>query len=290
MVNGTQARYLLRETFAGLARRKVGGTAAVVIMASALLMLALFSLITINLDRLLQAVRGGIDVTVYLEEGIDENERSALHEELLVMEGILDVSYVSKEMALEVFRENLGDEAGLLDAVESNPLPASFRLRVAQNLRTPERIEELSSALARYPHVEEVEARVEWVRRLDQITRLFVWVSVIVGCLVVLSSLFVISNTVKLTIQESARTVEVMKLVGATDGFVRAPFVLGGAIQGALAGLLAMVVLQIAYDFFVHRAGGVFFFGPGQILGFIVLSTLLGAMGSVTALRRHLRA
>jgi cell division transport system permease protein len=106
--------------------------------------------------------------------------------------------------------------------------------------------------------------------------------------LVLISALFVISNTVRLTIEESAQQVEIMKLVGATNWFIRMPYVMSGAFQGFAAGAVAMAVLLFAVRVVEDHVDGIFFFDPGQMLGFVVLSTFLGAGGSMLALRRHL--
>jgi cell division transport system permease protein len=285
----TQSRFLLNEAVAGLVRRRVSGTVAVVIMASALMMLALFSLLTINLDRLLQSVRSGIDVTVYLTDDVTEAQRQMLHDDLMKIDGVLAVGFISREQALEQFRADLGEDAQLLAALEENPLPASFRLRLAPQLQRSEAVEKLCRNLQQYPGVEEAKAQVEWIRRLDRLTRVFVAVDVAIGVLVLLSALFVVSNTVKLTIEEGARRVEIMKLVGATNWFIRTPYLLNGALQGAAAGLLAMAVLTLVHRLLARQVGGIFFFAPDQVFGFVVLSTLLGTAGSFTALRRHLR-
>jgi cell division transport system permease protein len=289
MYSPTQSRFLVAEAMSGLLRRRVSGTVAVLIMASSLLMLALFSLLAINLDRLLQSVRSGIDVTVYLDDAITDSQRDVLHDDLLKIEGVLAASYISREQALEQFRGELGDDAQLLEALEENPLPASFRLRLAPQLQSSAAIEDLCHNLQQYPGVEEVDAQVDWIRRLDRLTRVFVAVDVLVGILVLVSALFVVSNTVRLTIEEGARRVEIMKLVGATNWFIRAPYLMTGALQGAMAGALAMGVLIGAYRLMSRQVDGILFFAADQVLGFVLLSTLLGAAGSYAALRRHLR-
>jgi cell division transport system permease protein len=289
MYNATQVRFLLGESAAGLLRRRISGTVAILIMGSSLLMLAIFSLFTINLDRLLQSVRSGIDITVYLSDDVTEEQRQSLHDDLLHIDGVLGVSYASREQALEGFRQDLGDDADLLDALAVNPLPASFRLRLAPRLQSSGKVADLCHTLGQYPGVEEAAAQVEWIRRLDRLAAAFAVVTVIIGVLVLLSALFVVSNTVKLTIEEGARRMEIMKLVGATNWFIRTPYLLSGALQGAAAGVLAMGILLLAHRVLARQVQGVFFFALGQILGFVALSTLLGMAGSYTALRRHLR-
>ncbi len=290
MYGATQMRYLVREAFLGLARRRISGSVAVLIMGSALLMLALFSIITINLDAILQSLRGNVDAEAFLEEGLEEGQRQNLQQELLSLDGVDAVYFISPKQAIEEFRRDLGEDASLLDVLDENPLPASFRIRLAKDvIHDADRMEELLGVIGRFPGVDEVVSQVDLIRHLDHLGRVFVIVDLVVGLLVLISAIFVISNTVRLTVEERARSIDIMKQVGATNWFIRMPFLLSGALQGALAGALAMGLLMIAHRVLQNEVGGVYFFGPGQIVGFIVLSTLLGAVGSATALRRHLR-
>jgi cell division transport system permease protein len=259
-------------------------------MGSALLMLALFSLITINLDQVLQSVRGDIDAEVFLEPSVTADQQQTLQHQLLAVYGVKSVYYVSKEKALEEFRADLGNDASLLDGFPVNPLPASFRLQFEDEVtHNAAKMDDLVRVLKQFPWVEEVVSQVETVHRLDRLASIFKLVDLIVGLLVLVSAIFVISNTVRLTVEERARSIDIMKQVGATNWFIRTPFLLGGALQGAAAGTLAMLLLLVAHRMLEQEISGVYFFASGQIIGFVILSTLLGVVGSGAALRRHLR-
>ena len=153
MFHSTQIRYLVREGFMGLLRRRISGSVAVIIMGSSLLMLALFSLVTINLDRILQSVRGEIDVAVYLDEGVHEQDQALLQKDLMATEGVRSVVYVGRDQALRRFRAELGDDAELLDALQENPLPASFELRLEPTVMGAERLDDLTRTVEAYPGV-----------------------------------------------------------------------------------------------------------------------------------------
>ena len=281
--------YLLKEGITGLARRRLSGSVAVLIMGSSLLMLALFSVVSINLDRVLQEVRGDIDVRVYLRDDIHPKDQERLHTDLMNMVGVRSVQYLDREDALASFREELGEDADLLEALDGNPLPASFELALDPVAHDAAKLEALTTSVSQYPGVEEVVAEIAWVQMLDRFSQTFILVTAVIGVIVLVSAVFVISNTVRLIVEESAEQVEIMKLVGATNAFIRTPFVVGGAIQGAAAGILAMIVLVAAGRVVQQHIDGIFFFGTGQVIGFVVLSTLLGAGGSLIALRRHLQ-
>jgi cell division transport system permease protein len=234
-------------------------------------------------------LRGDTDISVYLDDDIHPADRALLEKDLRNSTGVREVRYVSAEQALQTFRVELGDDAELLDALRANPLPASFEVKVDPALQNSSGIDDLVDAVGRYPGVDTVVAQLDWLRRLESITRAFVWADVVVGLLVLLSSLFVISNTVRLAVEESSETVAIMKLVGATNAFIRTPFVFSGALQGAAAGALAMVLLTVSSRLVRHHVEGLVFFDAPQLVGFVTLSTVLGAVGSMVALRRHLR-
>jgi cell division transport system permease protein len=284
-----QIRYLLMEGLGGLIRRRLSGSVAIMIMGAALLTLSIFSLVTINLDSVLQSLRGEIDVVVYLEDDIHPEDQARLHRDLAATNGVQFVSYLGRDQALERFRVELGDDAELLDALHENPLPASFELSLSTEGQDADRVRALTTMISGYPGVEEVVAQIDWVQRLDQIARTFTMVTLVIGLIVLVSSVFVISNTVRLTVEERADQIEIMKLVGATNAFIRTPFVLTGGLQGLVAGIIAMVVLVSAHGVVTTHLPELFFFGRGQLVGFTLLSAFLGALGSLLALRRHLK-
>ncbi|RKZ16127.1 hypothetical protein DRQ53_07185 [bacterium] len=288
-MHSTQVRYLIVEGLSGLVRRRLSGSVAIMIMGAALLTLAIFSLVTINLDTLLQDVRGEIDVVVYLQDDIHPEDQARMHRDLAATNGVTFVRYIDRDQALQRFRIELGDDAELLDALHENPLPASFELGLSPEGQSADRVHALTAMAQGYPGVEEVIAQIDWVQRLDRIARVFSIVTVVIGLIVLISSVFVISNTVRLTVEERADQIEIMKLVGATNHFIRMPFVLTGWLQGMVAGLMAMAVLVVAHGLIAPQLPDIFFFGRAQLLGFAVLSATLGALGSSLALRRHLK-
>jgi len=277
------------EGLSGLIRRRLSGSVAIMIMGAALLTLSIFSLVTINLDRVLQSLRGEIDVVVYLEGSIHPEDQARLQRDLSATNGVQFVHYLGREQALERFRVELGDDAELLDALHENPLPASFELSLSPGGQDADRVNALSSMISGYPGVEEVVTQIAWVQRLDRVARAFSMVTLVIGVIVLISSVFVISNTVRLTVEERADQIEIMKLVGATNTFIQTPFVLTGWLQGLVAGIIAMTVLVFARGVIATHLPEVFFFDRGQLVGFTLLSATLGAIGSLFSLRRHLK-
>jgi cell division transport system permease protein len=285
----SQMKYLTRESVAIFLRMKGMGLVATLIMSVALLMLALFTLVTINLRALAESFRSEIEIDVFVKEEVPDPEVQLLRERLSALEGVARVDFVSKDEALAEFRTQLGPDSDLLDVLEQNPLPASMRLSLQQTHRQSDQLAFLANYIRELDEVDEVRYGDVWVSRLEQYIRVFTAMDLLVGFIVLLSALFVLSNTVRLTVMARSRTIEVMRLVGATNWFIRMPFVIEGAVQGAVAGGLAMAVLWAAHHYAAAYIQPLVFYTGPQIAAFVILCALVSVAGSLSSLRRFLR-
>ncbi len=289
MIGRTQAGYVLRESLAGFRRRKLTTGVTILIMGAALLVLALFSIITINIGTLLDRARAGIDVRVFLDEGLTEEQTGELQAHLASIPGVRRIDYISKAQALADFKRELGDQTELLGTLEGNPLPASLHLQLSEEALNADRQKEIAEQARRWPGVTDVAFSEEWTRILDHWKGIFSTATLLIGLVVFISAVFVISNTVKLTVAASARAIEIMKQVGATNSFIRTPFLIEGLLEGLFGGVLAMAVLIGTHALLRPQIEGLVFFTPAQIAGFIVFCVGLGLIGSWAALLKYLR-
>jgi len=289
MFTNSQMRYLTQESLAAFRRMKGMSLASTLMMSMALLMLALFTLVTINLQGVARNFRSEIEVRIFLKDGVSVEEIQALRQRLLEHDGVEGVAYVSKEDALSEFRAQLGKDRDLLEVLEENPLPPSLRLSLRETDRRADKLQVLSTWLRELPEVDEVRYGDVWIQRLDDYLRIFMVLDLIVGGIVLVSALFVISNTVRLTVLARSRTIEVMRLVGATNWFIRLPFLVEGAVQGAAAGGVAMLVLWTAHHYAVRWVGPLVFYDGVQVAAFMVLCSGVCALGSLSSLGRFLR-
>jgi cell division transport system permease protein len=285
----SQVHYLTRESLRSFHQMKGIAIVSTLIMGVALLMLTLFTLLTVNLQAVARVFQSEIEIVAFLRDGHDMETVQDLQRRLLEHPGVESVSYMSKEEALEEFKAQLGSDVDLIEVLEENPLPASLRLRLQEDARTSEKLELLAAWIREMEGVEEVRYGDLWVQRLERYVQVFLLLDLIVGVIVAISALFVISNTVRLTVLARSRTIEIMRLVGATDWFIRTPFVVEGALQGALAGGIAMIVLWAVHHYATRFVGPLIFYDGPQIAGFIALCAIVSALGSLTSLRRFLR-
>ncbi len=289
MIRPEQMGYLTRESLAGFHRRKLTTGVTILIMSSALLVLALFVLVALNLGMMLERARANVDVRVFLVEGLDAGRTAALQHPFVAIPGIREARFISKDQALVELRRELGDDADVLEVLEENPLPASYHLELAAGHRSPEAVDAIADELRRWPEVEDVVFSRSWVAALGTWARLFRWGSLFVSVVVLVAAVFVISNTVRLTMASSRRVIEVQMLVGATDTFIRTPYLIEGMIHGFLAGALAMGVLMVGHRLLEVRLEGLAFFTPLQMGGFVVFCVTLGLLGSLAAIGQYLR-
>jgi cell division transport system permease protein len=284
-----QTLFLVSEAFNTLGRHKAVTFLAIVIMSLTLLVLAVFLLATDNVLMFLERAKKDMTVFVYIKDDAPARLVQDQYNDLLRMNEVETVMYISKDQAMAEFKEELGEERSVLDVLETNPLPASFRVTLKKPYREKEAIERFAERAREAPIVEEVSYGKEFIAQFSALSRGFLYVDLGLGIIVILSSIFIISNTVRLTIMSRQKSIEVLKLVGATNRFITTPFVVEGAFQ---AGVASLVSLGLLFGLFVltrRLLPDIAFLQPGKIALYIVTCIALGSIGSFASLRRRLR-
>ena len=266
-------------------------------IAISMLILGLFSLIYLNVQQSLHQMGGELQITAYLQETISSEQAEVLRSKVADWPEVEKITYISKEQALARFRSQLREYAGILEGLKENPLPASLELTLMPQYGRSGNIKELSTRLGRLPGVSDVQYGRKWMAKLRVFIEVMKLVGITVGGLLLIATIFVISNTIKLTFYSRREELEIMRLVGATDFFIKAPFLIEGLLHGLGGALLAAGGLSLLILFlFSHldlplrlavMAGSL---PTGQLVaGFLGLGLLLGVLGSMVSLRRFLR-
>jgi cell division transport system permease protein len=288
-VNLNQLRYVVGESMTMMARRKAANAFSIVIMGLSLLILVVFILLTLNVQAVIDRASEEMRAYVYLKDGVGAGTSSEIQMKLLGLEGVEEVVFVSKEEALTSFRQTLGGSKDMLDALGSNPLPDAYRIKMKPEYVRSEHLEKLTREVGKWDGVDEFRYGEKWLGRGEKLVRGFYLVDLCIGAIIFLSVIFVIANTVRLTVLTRQKTIEVAKLVGATNAYIRIPFLVEGAFQGAVASLLAIVLLAVIHAFAKRSLPGVLFLRGDSIFGFVVFCALLGALASYGAMRRFLK-
>ena len=281
--------FTLREGVLNLRRAPLMAMSSVAVMGLSLFVLGIFLLITINLRAAIVAVQGQVEIVVFLKEGVRDVEVSAIDAFLRDHPAVRDVRFLTRDDALEEFRRELDEREYLLEALETNPLPDTFEVALFDDWKSTERLAELAEQVGGVAGVDEVKYGREWVGRLNRVIVVLVLVDLFLGIVVALSSLLVVANTVKLTLIARREMIELMKMVGATIGVIRRPFVIEGLLQGAMAAVFASCLLVLLTGFLRERVPEVVSLTPASFALFLSFGAFLGGLGSVVSLQGFLR-
>jgi cell division transport system permease protein len=262
-----------------------------------MLILGLFALMYLNVQQFFTQLGDELHITAYLEESFPPDRAEVLRSKVADWAEIEKITYIDKEQALSRFRSQLREYAGILEGLRENPLPASFELTLKPQFGRSGDIEGLSARLERLPGVAEVQYGRKWVAKLRVFVDVIKLVGISVGGFLLLATIFVISNTIKLTFYSRQDELEIMRLVGATDFFIKAPFLIEGLLHGlggallAVGGLTALMFFLLSHLDVPLRIAML----PGSrtpvslVAGFLGLGLLLGFLGSTVSVRRFLR-
>jgi cell division transport system permease protein len=285
--------YTLREGLAGFARAKFAAAMAVTALAVALVLIGLVGLLAWQGQQVANWLRQQVGVVEVFLEPVGEPEVERLRARLETLPGVASVDYVSRQEAVEQFREDFGEEAVLFD--DELFLPASFHVRLQPRYAASDSLAQFKARVERWPHVDEVYYEQTLVADVEANMRRYSLAALGVGLLVVFAALLLVGNTVRLTIYARRLLIRTMKLVGATDGFIRRPFLVEGVVQGLAAGLVAALLVWVLYaglQQVVEGLGGEGWPGgsPWVALGGLVLfGVFLGWLASWVAVRRFIK-
>jgi cell division transport system permease protein len=281
--------YIVDEAIRTVKRHKGLTSISVIIMSLSLLMLAVFLLATDNLLKLVSETQEEMKLYVYLDDRAGQETIEQLYKTILTQMEVSSVEFVSKDDAMAEFKSQLGEDADLLSALRTNPLPNSFWVVPKEEYKTRDAIVGLAERFGQLRGVEEVRYGKEFLDKFDSIVKGIYTIDIVVGFIVIMSAIFIIANAVRLTVISRKKTIEILKLVGATNPFIVAPFIIEGAFQGGVAAVLSLVLLRIVTEISRSAIPDINFFSLEKSLIYMLTCVLIGALGSFMALRRYLQ-
>lgn len=279
--------YFLKETLRGIGRHKSLTAATLISTVASLLIFGVILLVTANVQLAAEQLEQRKGIVAFIEEGVRGERLSYLKSQIEEIAEVEAVTFVSKEEALEEFRRSLGTEE-FLEAMDSNPLPASFDVTLKGGQRGADVLERVASQIGRLRGIEEVSFGGQWVARLDKLLRTLAILNVVVGAIVGLAVAFIVANTVRLTVLARRESIEIMKVVGARFGFIKIPFVLEGMLHTLLSAGLALGLLYVAYTVVGYRLPDIAFLPPLFVGLFVVWGLVSGLVGTQFSLREVL--
>lgn len=289
--------YFIKYAFENIFSNRLIHLISIGTISISILLFGAFILLFVNLNNWILEWGQSLSMSVYLKDGTDKEIKKRIESILINLPGAQIKGFISKEKAMKDLMKALGDQVGLLDGLENNALPASFEVvfkDVNNNQMDPKK---MKANLEKIDGVDEVQYSEQWLERFEGLIYMLKLAGFIVGGLLCIAVLFIITNTIKLTIYSRRDEIEILKLVGATDWFVKIPFLIEGVIQGVFSGLLALGILFFVYSLFSLKSVHVFglpvmdiLFLPSNYVIFIFsLSLILGLMGSFIAIGRFFK-
>ncbi|MEN6412971.1 MAG: permease-like cell division protein FtsX [Veillonellales bacterium] len=287
--------YFIREAFISLRRNGLMSFASVSTVALSLLILGIFLVMVLNLNNMASTLESQVQISVYLQDNLSQLETREIGTRITKLPGVTQVLYISKDEAMSRFKQRLGDQQSILTALgDGNPLPNAFEVKVDK----PERVKPVAQAIGQLKGVENAKFGQEVVEHLFDLTKMMRIFGLVLILFLALAALFIISNTIRLTVFARRREIGIMKYVGATDWFIRWPFLLEGTLLGMGGAVIAVLLLNQTYSALTHEVYESLTFLPlipqypfitNISLILLVTGAAIGALGSSISLRRFMK-
>ena len=281
-------RLVLRETALSFSRAPVLSLLSITTIAFALFVVGLVGLVALNLRQTLSQLEERVEVVAYLVRGTPVEIVTMALADVQALPGVEAAVYITQEEALARARRDMEEFQDVFaDDWATNPLPASIEVRLQPGYRDSESVAQVAEWMRGFRFVDDIQFGREWVEKLDRLRNIATVVGLVIGCAFAVASIIIIGTTVRMSVLHRSREIAIMRLVGATDGFIRRPFLLDGLIKGALGGTAAIGLNYAAYGA-VNQMFSARFFNPQQALLLVTFGTALGLLASALSVGRHL--
>ncbi|MGH7569519.1 MAG: cell division protein FtsX [Gemmatimonadales bacterium] len=279
----------MREALLAFRRAPLLSALSVTTIAFSLFVVGLFGLVAVNLQRALRGVEERVEVVAYVLPGTPLETVTLALKDIEAFPEVASAVHVTEDSALARARAELAEFRDVLRELERNPLPASIEVRLKPGFRDAEHVGQVAERLTGFGFVDDVRFGRDWVEKLDRLRGIAAAVGLVVGAAFAIVAIIIIGTTIRMAVLQRGREIAIMRLVGATDGFIRLPFLLQGAIKGLLGGLVAVGLAYAASELINRLLLEVAFFSREQALAIVGFGTLIGLLGSATSVGRHLR-
>lgn len=294
-------RYLVKSGVKNLWNNRMMTIASVGTLIACLLIVGFAVLFSINVDSIVEYMGQQNEIVVFMELDTPEEYMSVMKDDLAEMDGLGTITYISRQQAFEGYKAKLGDKADILDGMEDDHyLPASFRAKILD----PEKVDILMTSIRRMDYVNEVQAPTDLAKTLVSVRRMVNTLGGAVIAALVAVSLVIITNTIRASVFNRRKEINIMKYVGATNSFIRIPFLVEGVLLGVIAAVIAYLAIWGGYTVFLNAMSTEssswlssitqhvmpFRQVSGKLmLWFLVAGILTGGLGSTFSMRGHLK-
>ncbi len=291
--------YFLAKALKGIKRHLFLNIVTVVIITFSMAIFGIFSLLFLYTKGVVDRWEERMGISAYLEEGIDRATLKALMDRIRAIDGVEGVRYISKEEAYRLFKRELSSLSDVVEDLDENPLPSSLEVRVRSGMEV-EGVERIAREIGRLKGVEDVDFGGQWLKRLATILKLFRVSLVALSLFLFLTIVLIVSNTIRLTMFSRKDEIEIMELVGATERFIKMPFLIEGFLQGTIGAFTGALIVLGLHSAIFPKLGPFFMILSGNpsprvpmaglLLFMVLLGGALGIAGSSFAVKRFLEA
>lgn len=281
--------YALREALSALKRTPGLSLLSAMMIGLSLLVIGLFGLVTSNIQSGLTDLESRVEVVAFIRDNADYNAVRIAQQELSRLPQVRETRYISRAQALELAKQELPEFRTVFGGLDQNPLPASIEIALKPGQRGPEVVKRVADRAAVYPFVEEVSYGQDWLGTVYLLRRAAAAASLVLGIAFALVAALIIGAAVRMSIFARRDEILIMRLVGATDAFVRRPFLIEGLGTGLLGATLAVLATWSIYRTLSPRMFEMKWLPDLWVIGIILAGTILGSLASAIAVRRHLR-
>ncbi|MCX6158329.1 MAG: permease-like cell division protein FtsX [Ignavibacteriae bacterium] len=283
--------YLYKEAIRGFANAKLSAFASVITITLSLILIAIYFLFTVNSNRIIKNIKDKVEIEVFLIDDIKTDELNTLKEKLKAVGGVKNIVYVSKDDAAKIFSEEFGSD--MLDIYDYNPLPASYKINLYDEYKTIDRINRIKAQITNLPQISDVQFPEKNLELIESKTTGFLFINLIIMVVITISSIFLVSNTIRLIISSRSKIIETFKLLGAKRSFIMIPFLIEGFIQGLAGSILAISALYLFFTVFVSKfeSTDLHFelLGTDIVLYVVLIGVTLGIAGSYFSVLKYLK-
>ncbi len=277
----------VRTAFSAFRRSPLLSILSITTIAFSLFAFGLFGLVALNIRHALEQVEERVEIRAFVADGTSMEELTKVQDEIAAFPEVARVDIVSQEQALERARKELGE---FKDVFDSEFLPASLDVKLKEGRRDPATVKKVAAEVQALPVVDDIRFGEEWITQLYRLRNIAGVAGAALGLAFAAVAVIIIGATIRMAVLARSREISIMRLVGATDGFIRRPFLIEGSIKGVLGGVLALALTYFAMrtlDQYLHFET-VFFDRRLAMLG-ILFGGLMGLLGSAVSVGRHLR-
>ncbi len=284
---------LTRETIRSFRRAPMLSALSITTIAFSLFTVGLFGLVAVNMREALRGISTRVQIEAFLLRGTPPETITLASQDIAAFPEVEAVAYVDEDQALQRAQQELVEFKDAYRDLQVNPLPASLQVTLKEQYRDAASAATVARRIEGFSFVDDVRFGQEWIERLDRLRNLAGFVGLVIGLAFAAVAVVIIGVTIRMTVLQRAREISIMRLVGATDAFIRGPFLLDGALKGLLGGLLAVLLSRAAFELFRRNSTTglhtLLFFEPKHLALGILFGVAIGLGGSLVSVGRHLR-